>query len=169
MEIVNTKLEGVKLIKPDVFEDFRGNQAEVYTEEEYRTKGIDVSFIQHNISYSSKHVLRGLHGDNTTWKILTCVYGKAYLVVVNCDPQSSMFGTWEAFTLSDRNRHQILIPPMFGNGHLTLSPEAVMLYRQSTYYEDQKQFTYAWNDSRFKIWWPVKNPLLSSRDEQGNS
>ena len=168
MEVTETKLGGVLLIKPDVFEDHRGEYIETYNEEAYRKLGITVKFVQDDISMSTQHVLRGIHGDAETWKLISCLYGKFYLVVVNCDTESEQFGRWESFVLSDRNRHQVLVPPKYGNGHLIMSDRAIFHYKQNTYYNPRGQFTYRWDDPRLKIWWPVKNPLLSPRDEVGN-
>ena len=93
-----------------------------------------MKFLQDDISVSSQHVLRGIHGDAETWKLISCMYGKFYLVVVNCDNDSPDFGKWQSFVLSDRNRHQVLIPPKHGNGHLVLSEKAIFHYKQNTYY-----------------------------------
>jgi dTDP-4-dehydrorhamnose 3,5-epimerase len=168
IEVVKTKLDNVLLIKPEVFEDFRGDYIELYNEKIYKEKGIPIKFVQDDISVSSKDVLRGLHGDTETWKLVSCLYGKYYLVVVNCDTNSKNFGKWESFVLSEKNRHQVLIPPLYGNGHLALSKKIIFHYKQSTYYNPKTQFTYKWDDQRFNIWWPVKNPILSQRDEIGH-
>ena len=167
MKVDKTKLDGVLLVKPEVFEDHRGEYVEIYNEDLYRKNGISIKFLQDDISVSTKHVLRGIHGDLETWKLISCLYGKFYLVVVNCDTGSKDFGKWQAFVLSDRNRHQILVPPKYGNGHLILSDKAIFHYKQSTYYDPTKQFTYKWDDPKLNIWWPVKNPILSQRDEVG--
>jgi len=168
MEVTKTKLEGVRLIKLDVFEDYRGEYIETYNEDLYRKNGIDIKFVQDDISVSTNHVLRGIHGDSETWKLISCFYGKFYLVVVNCDTESKDFGKWQSFVLSDRNRYQILVPPKYGNGHLVLSDKAIFHYKQSTYYDPSKQFTYKWDDPKLNIWWPIKNPILSQRDETGH-
>lgn len=168
MEVSRTKLEGVLLIKSDIFEDHRGEYVETYNEELYRKKGIDMKFVQDDISVSTKNVLRGIHGDSETWKLISCLYGKFYLVVMNCDVDSENFGKWQSFVLSDVNRLQVLVPPKYGNAHLILSDKAVFHYKQSTYYNPAKQFTYQWNDPKFNIWWPIKNPILSQRDELGH-
>lgn len=167
MEICKTELDGVLLIKPHVFEDFRGEYVETYNEEEYRAKGIGCNFVQDDISLSSQNVLRGIHGDAETWKLISCLHGRFYFVVVNCDTDSPDFGKWQSFTLSDRNRRQVLVPPKHGNGHLVLSETAIFHYKQTTYYNPKGQFTYTWNDPRLKLWWPVKNPTVSRRDEEG--
>jgi dTDP-4-dehydrorhamnose 3,5-epimerase len=167
MEVSKTKLEGVLLVKPEVFEDFRGQYVETYNDKLYAEHGITAKFVQDDISVSSRHVLRGIHGDAETWKLVSCLYGKFYLVVVNCDKQSRSFGQWQSFVLSDGNRLQVLIPPKHGNGHVVLSDQAIFHYKQSSYYNPSGQFTYKWDDPALKIWWPVKQPLLSERDELG--
>jgi len=166
LQIQKTKLAGVLLITPPtVFEDFRGTYVETYNEEIYHAAGISVRLVQDDISVSSRHVLRGIHGDAETWKMVSCLHGKFYLVVINNDTDSTEFGRWEAFTLSDNNHLQVLIPPKFGNGHVVLSEQAIFHYKQSTYYNQAGQFTLKWNDPKLNIWWPVKNPLISRRDE----
>jgi dTDP-4-dehydrorhamnose 3,5-epimerase len=166
IEVVRTTLEGVLVLTPPTrFEDFRGEYIEIYNECVYRTAGVSPHFVEDDISVSTRHVLRGIHGDAVTWKLISCLYGKFYLVVLNCDGSSPQFGQWEAFMLSDRNRKQVLVPPKFGNGHLVLSDTAIFHYKQSAYYKREGQFTYRWNDPRFNIWWPVKDPLVSRRDE----
>ncbi len=165
IKVSKTNLEGVLLIDLDVFEDFRGQYVETYNEKLYKEKGIDVKFVQDDIATSSKDVLRGIHGDLEDWKLVSCLYGKIYVVIIDCDTDSKNFGQWQAFTLSDAKRQQILIPPKHGNSYLTLSDMSVYHYKQSTYYNRSSQFTYKWNDPKFKISWPIKNPILSERDK----
>lgn len=167
MQVTKTKMDGVLLIKPDVFEDFRGQYVETYNEELYNKNGINVKFVQDDISVSSRHVLRGIHGDAETWKLVSCHYGKFYLIVINGDRDSEEFGKWQSFVLSDANRHQVLIPPKHGNGHLVLSDLAIFHYKQNTYYNPKGQFTFLWNDPKLKMWWPIDNPTLSQRDQLG--
>lgn len=168
IKISKTKLKGVLTIKPNVFRDFRGEYVETYNEKIYKTNGIAVNFIQDDISVSKRNVLRGIHGDDETWKLISCLYGKFYFVVINCDKKSKDFGKWQNFILSGKNRLQVLVPPKHGNAHLILSDEAIFHYKQSTYYNPQKQFTYKWNNPVFKIKWPIKNPILSKRDKLGH-
>lgn len=165
MKVENTSLEGVLLVTPPtMFEDWRGEYVETYNEALYREHGIDMPFVQDDISVSDRHVLRGLHGDATTWKLISCLYGKFYLVVVNNDPDSPQFRRWTSFVLSDQNRRQVLVPPRFGNGHLVLSEKAIFHYKQTTYYDRAGQFTILWNDPGLGLWWPVPEPLVSRRD-----
>ena len=147
LEVCKTKLDGVLLIKPPtIFEDFRGTYIETYNEKLYIEAGIDIKFIQDDISVSVKNVLRGVHGDDVTWKLVSCHYGEFYLVVVNWNDASPQFGEWESFTLSDQNRLQVLIPPKHGNGHLVLSDMTIFHYKQSTYHDRAGQYTILWND-----------------------
>ena len=166
LQVWRTTLDGVLLVKPPtIFEDFRGAYVETYNERLYRDAGITVAFVQDDISMSSRHVLRGIHGDQETWKLVSCLVGKFYLVVVNWDAASGQYRQWESFVLSDQNRLQVLIPPKFGNAHLALSDFTVFHYKQSAYYHREKQFTLRWDDPKLAIWWPVKQPILSRRDE----
>lgn len=165
IEAEKTNLKGVLLVKPGIFRDFRGEFVETYNENLYKEKGIEVDFVQDDISTSKKDVLRGIHGDDKTWKLISCLYGEIYQVIVNCDKESEDFGKWQSFILSDKNRHQLLIPPKHGNAYLVLSEMAVFSYKQSTYYDRESQFSYKWNDPNFGIFWPIKNPILSERDK----
>lgn len=127
-----------------------------------------MKFVQDDISVSTKHVLRGIHGDAETWKLITCLEGRFYLVVINNDKESDQFRKWESFVLSEGNRMQILVPPKFGNGHLVLSERTMFHYKQNTNYNPVGQFTIIWNDPEYGMWWPTKNPILSRRDEVGH-
>lgn len=165
LNVRRAKLDGVLIIEPPtIFEDFRGAWIEIYNEKMYREAGIEVKFIQDDISVSSRHVLRGIHGDAVTWKLVSCLHGKLCVVVVNCNRESSDFGQWESFCLSEVNRLQVLVPPSHGVAHLILTESAILHYKQSTYYNRAGQFTYKWDDPAFNIYWPVKDPILSERD-----
>lgn len=166
LEIKKTKLKNVLIIKPPtIFKDFRGKYIETYNNKVYKSNRIRVKFLQDDISISKKNVLRGIHGDNKTWKLVSCLYGKFYLVVVNYDKKSKDFGKHISIILSDKNNLQVLIPPKHGNGHLVLSKQTIFHYKQSTLYERKSQFTLKWNDPNLKIKWPIKNPILSKRDK----
>lgn len=167
-DIMKTSLDGILLIKPKVFEDHRGQFVEIYNEEIYCEKGINIKFVQDDISISSKHVLRGIHHDPQTWKLVSCLYGRIYLIIVNCNEGSSLFGKWQQFTISDTNRYQVLVTPDYGVAHMALTEKVIFHYKQTTYYTPSCQRTFKWNDPRFNIWWPIKNPVLSQRDEIGH-
>jgi len=165
MNVEKTDLDGVLIIDPPTnFQDFRGSYVELYNEKIYKGTGITQDFIQDDISTSSHNVLRGIHGDASTCKLVSCLFGAFYLVVVNNDQKSPQYRKWQSFHLSDVNRKQVLIPPMFGNGHLVLTHIAIFHYKQTTEYNREGQFTIQWNDPQYNIWWPNKNPILSERD-----
>lgn len=166
LDVRPARLAGVRLLQPTTrFEDFRGEYVEIYNQELARAAGIDVEFVQDDISVSTRDVLRGIHGDQSTWKLISCLHGRFYLVVIDNDPASPQYRQWEGFTLSDRNRLQVLVPPRFGNGHLVLSDQAIFHYKQSTYYDRAGQFTLAWDDPELGIWWPTRAPIVSQRDQ----
>ena len=163
--VSETNLKGVLSIQPSTnFEDFRGHYVEIYNEKLFKDAGITHKFIQDDISTSNRGVLRGIHGDDRTWKLISCLYGAFYFVVVNNDPESNEYKKYQTFTLSDTNRNQILVPPKFGNGHLVLTESAIFHYKQTTIYDRSSQFTIKWNDPEYGIWWPIDNPILSQRD-----
>jgi len=135
IEVTKTKLEGVLLIELHAFEDQRGEYVETYNEALYRENGIDVKFVEDDISVSRKGVLRGIHSDSEAWKLISCLYGKFHLVIVNCDTSSRDFGKWQHFVLSDANRQQVLVPPNHGVAHLVLSSKAIFHYKQSACYD----------------------------------
>ena len=164
MEIQKTSLEGVLAVCPEIHEDFRGRNISIYNEQEYAANGIPTKFVEDKISTSFRNVLRGIHRDPDTWKLITCLYGRIYLAVVNCNEQSPQFGKWLPFTLTSENHLQVLVPPEYGNAHLVLSEQAVFHYKWSDYYHPERQFRYRYDDPRFNIYWPVKNPILSPRD-----
>lgn len=170
VKFYKTNLENVLLIKPESFEDFRGEYLETYSEKLYsfiflKELNKDIKFVEDDVSITLYHSLKGIHGDSSTYKLISCLYGKFYIAVINYDKDSKDFGKWQGFTLSDRNRYQLLIPPKFGNGHVALSEMSIFGYKQSEYYDPKRQFTIRYNDPRFNIWWPIKNPIVSRRDE----
>lgn len=166
MNVRKTELDNVLLIEPPTnFEDFRGSYVEIYNETLFKNAGITQEFVQDDISTSRKHVLRGIHGDSKTWKLVSCLHGAFYLVVVNNDPKSPQYKKWQSFVLSDQNRMQVLIPPYYGNGHVVMTESAIFHYKQTTEYDRSGQFTIIWDDPEYNIWWPIKNPILSIRDE----
>jgi dTDP-4-dehydrorhamnose 3,5-epimerase len=164
MRILDTALEGVRLVQPVVYEDYHGTNFEAYNEAKYRDEIPYAPFVVDSISTSRKHTLRGIHGDDRTTKLISCLYGTIYYIIINRDPESKQYNHWFGITLSDRNKHQVLIPPKFGNGHLVMSEEAVFSYKLNAYYDRASQFTIKWNDPMHDFFWPIKNPILSERD-----
>jgi|TARA_B110000967_G_scaffold124991_1_gene127780 dTDP-4-dehydrorhamnose 3,5-epimerase len=169
MKFKYTDTLGIAVITPDVFHDFRGEYVETWNSETYKVF-YDVEFKQDDISTSVKHTLRGLHGDFTTWKLVSCLYGSLLQVVVDMRPESNTYLKHELFSINDKNRNQILIPPGFANGHLVMSDFGIFSYKQSTLYGGaSKQFTVRWDDPKVGIEWPINNPILSSRDKNAKA
>lgn len=167
MKIIDTSLDGVqKIIQDPYFEDFRGYYRETYNKQEYESV-FDIDFVQDDVSVSYKNVLKGIHGDDSTWKLISCLKGKFYLVVVNNNPKSAQYKEWGSFILSESNNIQIIVPPKFGNGHLVLEDNTIFHYKQSTYYGKHTQFTIKWDNPVLDIFWPINNPILSERDKFG--
>lgn len=168
LKVEKTSLDGVLLIHPPTqFEDFRGDYVETWNRELYRAAGIIDEFVQDDYATSRRHVLRGIHGDTKTVKLVSCLHGALYIVVVNNNPQSRQFRKWQGFTLSAENRVQLYIPGYFGNGYVVMSETAIFHYKQNGYYDRPGQFTLKWNDPAYKFWWPVANPITSERDFGG--
>ena len=162
--IDKTSLTGVMKIGLTSFEDHRGSSSETYNKNFFLENGIDIEFLQDDISVSKKNVLRGIHGDQKTWKLITCLYGEFQLIVVNNDLQSNEYKKWESFYLSFENKIQMLVPPKFGNGHLVLSDKCIFHYKQNSEYDRLGQFTIKWNDPSFGFKWSISDPILSERD-----
>jgi dTDP-4-dehydrorhamnose 3,5-epimerase len=161
----------VVIIQPDIFYDFRGEYIETWNIENYKIfdKG-NIIFKQDDISVSSKHTLRGLHGDFETWKLVQCAYGSLLQVIVDMRSNSETYLQYDMFSINDKNRNQILIPPGFANGHLVMSDVGIFSYKQSTLYQGvNAQFTIRWNDPKINIPWPIENPILSLRDKNAKS
>ena len=128
-----------------------------------------LKFKHDKFSLSKKNVLRGLHGDNKTWKLVSCPYGKFLLVVVNCEKNSKDYLIWKSWILSHNNGMQILIPPNYANAHLCLSKECLFHYKLSykgLYLDANEQFSIRWNDPKINIKWKIKKPILSKRDKK---
>jgi dTDP-4-dehydrorhamnose 3,5-epimerase len=159
-------INGVVIREQDAFTDYRGD---LYTTWKDTDLDLGDMFFNHDkVSTSRKHVLRGIHGDEKSWKLVTCLYGEIYFVLVDYRESSDTFIQWDSMILSDRNRKQVLIPPGVGNGFLVLSDHSVFHYKWSyegEYADVDEQFTIKWNDPMVGIEWPINNPILSRRDK----
>jgi len=156
-------INGVVIREQDAFTDYRGD---LYTT--WKNGDFNLDFNHDKVSTSRKNVLRGIHGDNKSWKLVTCLYGEIYFVLVDNRESSDTFIQWDSMILSDRNRKQVLIPPGVGNGFLVLSDHSVFHYKWSypgEYADVDEQFTIKWDDPIIGIDWPINNPILSRRDK----
>jgi dTDP-4-dehydrorhamnose 3,5-epimerase len=161
-------LPDILVFEPEVFIDERGNIYSSYSNDLYRIylPG-NIDFIHDKFAESRYNVLRGLHGDNKTWKLVSCVWGELFEVVADIRPDSETFRKWDSFILSSEKYRQVLIPPGFVNGYYVMSPNAVFHYKLAyagDYNDADKQQTIKWNDQELDIKWPCSNPILQQRD-----
>lgn len=164
LKIEHSKIKDVLLIRPNIFKDHRGEYVETWNEEKYSALMRGNNFVQDDISISFRNVLRGLHGDTETWKLVQCLLGSFFLVVLDVREGSESYLQWDSFCVSEINRHQILIPAGCLNGHLCLSERCVFSYKQTTYYNPMRQSEIRYNS--FDIKWPnqIGHFILSERD-----
>jgi|TARA_R110000744_G_scaffold257616_3_gene373050 dTDP-4-dehydrorhamnose 3,5-epimerase len=156
--------EGVKYYTPDVYTDFRGD---LWTLWKAGESDFDMPFNHDKVSTSRKNVLRGIHGDKKSYKLITCLYGEIYFVTVDNRKESPTYLQWDWEILSDKNRTQVLLSPGIGNGFYVMSEESAFHYKWfygGQYPDVEDQFTIKWNDSRLNITWPTESPLLQLRD-----
>ena len=167
MKILETSLNGVLLIQPDVYEDDRGIFKVTFNESLYRKAKIEYKYLQDNLSVSKKNVLRGLHfqKSNPQGKLVTCIRGQVLDVVVDIDKNSNTFGQYYSVTLSDSNHKQLWIPPGYAHGFYVLSSAAHFLYKCTSYYDPNSESGIIWNDPALSIKWPTENPILSLKDQ----
>jgi|TARA_R110001583_G_scaffold32470_3_gene110730 dTDP-4-dehydrorhamnose 3,5-epimerase len=169
MKAFDTNIHGVKLLKSERFTDFRGSYLEIYDSKKFSdATGQLIDFVQDDISISKRNVLRGLHGDFKTTKLVTVLKGTGYALIADNRDESPTYRKWQAFTLSDQNMNMLLLPAGIGNSILSLDDEIVYYYKQNTHFSEGKQFTIKWNDPEWNFWWPIKNPILSRRDAVGD-
>jgi dTDP-4-dehydrorhamnose 3,5-epimerase len=166
MKIIDSPLSGLMIIQPNVFADSRGYFFEVFQRERYLECGIP-PFVQDNVSRSKHHVLRGLHFQipYAQGKLVWVTRGDVFDVAVDIRVSSPTFGKWFGIHLSDQNHTQFYIPPGFAHGFCVLSAEADFHYKCTDIYSPSSEQGIIWNDQDVNIDWPIKNPILSPKDE----
>jgi dTDP-4-dehydrorhamnose 3,5-epimerase len=167
MRIEATELHGVRRIVPDTFTDHRGSYTEIYDTDAWREATGGITFVQDDLSVSHERVLRGLHGDRATTKLVSVLHGEGYALLADDRPESPTYRQWQAFTLSGENRHQLLIPPGIGNSVLAVRGPLVYWYKQDQHWAPGRQFTIRWDDPEWGFVWPIADPILSERDRRG--
>ena len=162
-------IKGVKLIMPSVSSDLRGNIWTSFIKDEIESLlPSGVGFKHDKFSASKCNVLRGIHGDNKSWKLVTCVHGEIQQVVVDCRVDSPTYLQWQKIIINEKNQVLVLIPPFMGNSYYVTSTDAVYHYKlayEGEYLDAEEQFSLKWNDPRIGIEWPTDNPILSERDK----
>lgn len=164
-------LPEVILVEPDVHRDPRGFFLETWQVERYAAAGIDAPFVQDNHSRSAFGILRGLHAQLTRpqGKLVRCVEGEVYDVAVDIRAGSPTFGQWAAASLSAERFEQFWIPPGFAHGFCVTSEFAQFEYKCTALYAPDDEITLAWDDPTLAIPWPLADPLLSEKDQNGLS
>ena len=167
MRVVPTEIPGVLIIEPEVFADGRGFFMETYHAARYREHGIEGPFVQANHSRSVAGTLRGLHLQvrRPQGKLVRVIEGEVYDVCVDVRRGSPTFGRWVGVTLTAENVRQCYVPPGFAHGFCVLTPVAQVEYKCTDFYDPGGELGVAWNDPALAISWPVRDPVLSSRDK----
>lgn len=168
MEIIKTSIEGLLVIKPDVFKDERGYFFESYNKERFAKEGLDMTFVQDNESKSNKGVLRGMHFQKPPYaqgKLVRVVKGSVMDVAVDLRKDSPTYGKWEARILNEDNKEMFWIPEGFAHGFLTLEDNTVFTYKCTNVYNKESEGSLRWNDADINIDWNIDNPTLSEKDK----
>ena len=167
MKVIKTNIDGLLIIKPDVFGDDRGYFFETYSKRKYAEYGIEEDFVQDNISKSLKGTIRGLHyqvGDNAQGKLCHVIKGKVLDVAVDIRFDSPTFGQYFSIELTGEDKTQLWIPPGFAHGFSVLSDEVLFVYKCTNYYSKPDDRAILYNDPQLNIDWKVENPIVSEKD-----
>lgn len=167
MQISTTGFDGLLVIKPRIFYDERGYFFEALRSDLLAEQGLDVNFVQDNISKSKKNTIRGLHyqiGKSAQGRLCQVISGKVLDIVLDIRYNSPTYGKHFALELSDENQNMLWIPPGFAHGFSVLSDEAVFLYRCTEYYSKENERSILYSDPDLGINWMVDNPILSGKD-----
>ncbi len=170
MEIIESSLKGVFVIKPKVFEDARGYFFESYNQKLFHDAGLNLDFVQDNQSLSQKGVLRGLHFQNNPHaqgKLVRVITGAVFDVAVDIRKSSPTYGKWFGLELTAENKWMMYIPEGFAHGFATLRDNTVFSYKCTNFYNKAAEDCLLWNDPDIGINWGLENPLLSEKDMQG--
>jgi len=168
LQIIETSLPGVLLIKPRVFEDPRGFFMETYRQNVLAEAGIRETFVQDNHSHSSRGVLRGLHYQlrNPQAKLCRVAQGEVLDIAVDVRVGSPHFGKWMGVVLSGENHAQLYIPKGFAHGFVVRSETADFLYKCSDYFDAGDDRGVLWNDPEIGIDWGTPSPTISDKDQR---
>jgi dTDP-4-dehydrorhamnose 3,5-epimerase len=170
MRFEPTKLKGAWIIAIDPARDSRGYFARTFSVDEFAAKGLETSFLQHSISHNAQSgTLRGMHFQRDPHgevKLVRCVKGAIWDVIIDIRPTSPTFGGWQGFDLTDQNGRQLYIPKGFAHGFQTLGDDVVVNYLISEPYAPQSAGGLRYNDAKFNITWPLPVSVISEKDTQ---
>jgi dTDP-4-dehydrorhamnose 3,5-epimerase len=170
MEIIDTSLKDVFLIKPTVYRDDRGYFYESFHHSRYEALGLPCNFVQDNEAKSGKGVLRGLHyqtGSNAQTKLVRVVTGRVYDVIVDIRNNSPTYGEWLGVELSQENKFQLFVPKGFAHGYLVLEDDTIFSYKCDNYYNKDSEGGIRYDDPNLNIEWPslTLDYIISSKDQ----
>ena len=157
----------VILIEPKSFSDDRGSFHESFKESDFASNGIDIKFVQDNISHSVLDVIRGLHFKKNTKaqaKLVTAVKGEVFDVAVDIRKNSPTFGQHLKFHLNTQDQNMVYVPEGFAHGFLALEDDTTFVYKCTNYYNKESESGIIWNDPELNIDWGCKNPVISEKD-----
>ncbi|MBS83164.1 MAG: dTDP-4-dehydrorhamnose 3,5-epimerase [Gammaproteobacteria bacterium] len=168
MKFINTQIQDVILIQPELIEDKRGFFMESYQIKKFKSNNITSVFVQDNYVKSIKNTLRGLHFQYKfpQAKLIRCLKGSIFDVAVDLREHSPSFGKWFGTELSENNKHQLFIPEGFAHGYCVLSDSAEITYKCSNIYYPEYENGVIWDDKDLGIIWPIKKPILSVKDSK---
>lgn len=173
MKVIELELEGVKILEPKYFEDFRGYYCETYSTRTMKENGLDIKFVQDNHSLSlKKGIIRGIHFQlcpKPQLKLVRCTAGRVMDYVVDLRSDSLTYKKWIGVELSAENRKQILIPRGFGHAFITLEDNCEVQYKVDELYYPEYDRAIQWNDPDISIDWGSKNPVISEKDTKAPS
>jgi dTDP-4-dehydrorhamnose 3,5-epimerase len=170
--VTETPLAGLVRVDIDYFSDERGFFIESWHQRDFAEAGLDLTFLQEGHSRSGRNVLRGLHYQDMTapmGKLLRCTVGAIFDVAVDLRVESPTFGQWFSIELSAENKTMLYVPEGFAHGFATISDVAEVQYKQTGFYTPSSEGTISWNDPDVGVKWPISDPILSARDQQGMS
>lgn len=172
IRVTSTRIPDVVIVDTDFFQDERGFFIESYHKQRFAEHGICYEFVQDNHSRSGRGVLRGFHYQDDSapmGKLVRCLFGEILDVAVDLRVGSPTFGQWVAVQLTAANKRQLMVPQGFGHAFLAMSDDAEVLYKCTGFYTPAAEGTVGWNDPEINVDWPIANPILSQRDQQGVS
>jgi dTDP-4-dehydrorhamnose 3,5-epimerase len=168
LDVIPGELDGLLIFQPKVHADPRGFFVETWNEPRYRAAGLDVDFIQDNLSLSRRGTLRGLHfqNPNPQGKLISVWQGEVFDVAVDVRRRSPTFGRWHGLRLSSEHPRQFYVPPGFAHGFYILSETALVHYKCTALYSPQDELTVRWDDPDLGIAWPLGDRVLSEKDSR---
>ncbi|UCC22236.1 MAG: dTDP-4-dehydrorhamnose 3,5-epimerase [Planctomycetota bacterium] len=166
MKVEETKLPEVLVLQPQLFNDERGFFLETWNSRRYESIGIPGPFVQDNVSFSKKGVLRGLHFQypQSQAKLIQVLSGEVLDVAVDIRVGSPTFGKGVTAVLSGANHSQLYLPSGFAHGYCVTSDTALFAYKCTDFYNPSTECGIIWNDPDLNIDWPIRQPLLSTKD-----